>query len=340
MSRHGRRALPAAAVAALGLAVSLVGCGGSGGPSIVLYNGQHLQLTMALVNAFEKQTGIAVRMRSNDSIVLADQILQEGHGSPADVYLAENTPELMTLQGRGLLAKLSASTLAQVPGGDSSPAGKWVGMALRVSSLAYDPALVAAARLPASILDLAQPQWKGKVAIAPTDSDFPPIVGAVIAAYGTKTATTWLTGLKRNAQTYQDEEAIVAAVNRGDVASGLINQYYWYRLRLEVGASAVHSRLHYFPHHDVGSIANVSGVSVLATSGHRQAAERFVRFLVSEAGQQIIANSDDFEYPARPGVAPNAALPPLDTIAHATLNVVSLGENQQAPRLMRQVGLF
>ena len=64
----------------------------------------------------------------------------------------------------------------------------------------------------------AQPQWKGKVAIAPTDSDFPPLVGAVIATHGEAAARDWLAGLKRNARIYQDEEAVVAAVNRGDVS--------------------------------------------------------------------------------------------------------------------------
>ena len=54
-------------------------------------------------------------------------------------------------------------------------------MALRVSSLVYDPALLPPAELPRSVLDLASRSWKGKIAIAPTDSDFPPLVGAVIA---------------------------------------------------------------------------------------------------------------------------------------------------------------
>ena len=323
------------------LAAALAGCGSSSGkPSIAVYNGQHPQLTQALVAAFEKQTGITVRMRTNDSVVLADQILQEGGRSPADVYISENSPELMTLEQHGLLAKLSRPILDQVPAKDNSPAGEWVGMALRVSSLVYDPALLAQSQLPASVLDLAQPRWKGKVGLAPTDSDFPPLVGAVIAAHGTKAATTWLEGLKRNAQIYQDDEAVIVAVNRGDVASGVINQYYWYRLRLEVGKNAMHSSLYYFPNNDVGSITNISGAAVLASSKHRQAAERFVEFLVSEAGQQIIAEGDDFEYPARPGVPPNSALPPLSAIAHATLSAVALGNDQQGAALIQQVGLF
>ncbi len=323
------------------LAAALSGCGGSGGkPSIVLYNGQHPQLTQELVAAFEKQTGIAVRMRTTDSVVLADQILQEGSHSPADVYISENSPELTMLEQHGLLAKLGRSTLRRVPARDSSSAGRWVGMALRVSSLSYDPTLLSSSRLPASILDLARPQWKGKIAIAPTDSDFPPLVGAVIAKYGATAATAWLQGLKRNADLYQDDEAVVAAVNRGDVASGLINQYYWYRLQLEVGRSAMHSTLHYFRRGDAGSITNISGAAVLASSSHRADADRFVRFLVSAAGQRIIANSADFEYPARADVAPNSALPPLGSIAHTTLSAAQLGNDQKAARLLEQIGLF
>lgn len=333
-------AWPAALAAAVVAAAALAGCGGSSGPSLVLYNGQHTELTAALVSAFERQTGISVQLRTGDTVVLADQLLEEGSASPADVYLSENSPELMTLEQHGLLARLPRSILDRIPAREDSPAGDWVGVALRVSSLAYDPSLVPPSRLPPSILDFAKPQWKGKVAIAPTDSDFPPVVGAVIATYGKAAAARWLAGLKRNAQTYQDEESVVAAVNRGDVACGVVNQYYWYRLRLELGPGSMHSRLYYFPRHDVGSITNVSGAAMLVSSTHRREAERFIAFLVSAAGQRIIAGSDDFEYPARRGIAANSALPPLAAVAHATLGVAALGNDQEAARLIEQAGLL
>jgi iron(III) transport system substrate-binding protein len=328
--------------ATLAAAGALLGCGnpsGAAAASIVLYNGQHPQLTDKLVAAFTDQTGIQVSVRTNDGIVLADQILQEGGASPADVYLTENSPELMFLQQRGLLSKLSTTVLNQVPARDSSPTGRWVGVGLRVSSLVYDPTVVRSSALPPSILDLAQQKWEGKVAVAPIDSDFPPLVGAIIATYGKAVAARWLAGIRRNAHVYQDEEAVVAAVNRGDVSLGIANQYYWYRLRLEVGRSAMHSTLYFFPHHDVGSIENVSGAAVLASSHHQREALAFVRFIVSPAGQRIIAASDDFEYPARPGVVPNKALPPLTAIAPATIGVAALGDDQLASQLIQQAGL-
>jgi iron(III) transport system substrate-binding protein len=313
--------------------------GGSGHSSITLYNGQHTELTSSLAAAFEKATGVKVQIRTDDSAVLADQIIQEGDASPADVYISENSPELMELQRRGLLTRLPQSILRQVPNGDDSPEGNWVGMALRVSSLVYDPARVPRSQLPASILDVAQPQWKGRIAIAPTDSDFPPLVGAVIATHGEAAARDWLAGLKRNARIYQDEEAIVAAVNRGDVSTGVINQYYWYRLQLELGKEAMHSALYYFSADDVGAVINISGAALLKSSKQRTNAERFISFLVGKAGQKIIAESDDFEYPVRPDTVPNGALPPLARIGHTSLSVASLGNGELAARLIRQVGL-
>ena len=328
-------------VAVFVVSVSLLAsCGDSrGDDTITLYNGQHPQLTQALVSAFERQTGIHVRVRTDDGIVLADEILQEGSGSPADVYLTENSPELMLLTQHHLLARLPPSITAQIPSRYDSPTGDWVGVALRVSSLAYDPSRISASQLPASVVELAKPQWKGKVAIAPTDSDFVPLVGAVLATYGSSATRSFLAGLKTNAALYQDDESVVAAVNRGQATVGIINQYYWYRLRLEVGAGGMHSKLYFFPNRDVGGIENISGAAVLASSSHKADAERFVRFLVSPPGQRILAAGDDFEYPARPGIAPNPALPPLSEVNPAALNVVSLGNDLQAASLLQQSGL-
>jgi iron(III) transport system substrate-binding protein len=331
--------LLAVSVAMVAPGALLAACGGGGGDTITLYNGQHPQLTDAIVSAFERRTGIHVKVRTDDGIVLADELLQEGSSSPADVYVTENSPELMMLSQHHLLATLPSSITGQIPSTDDSPTGNWVGLALRVSALVYNPSRISAAQLPTSVLDLAQPQWKGKVAIAPTDSDFVPLVGAVIATDGTSAASNWLTGLRANAALYQDEEAAVAAVDRGQAAVGIINQYYWYRLRLEVGAGNMHSQLYFFPNHNVGAVENIAGAAVLSSSHHRGEAQKFVSFLVSPTAQRIIASGDDYEYPARPGTAPSPVLPPLSALNPAVISVVSLGNDLAAASLIQQTGL-
>lgn len=332
-------ALAAAALAACGGASAGTDSSSGSGGSITLYSGQHPQLTQAIVSAFEKQTGIHVNVRSDDGIVLADQILQEGSHSRADVYLTENSPELMLLTEHQLLTKLSASITSQIPAQYNSPTGNWVGISVRVSALAYNPSLISASKLPASILGLAQPAWKGKVAIAPTDSDFVPLVGAVIAKYGTQAALNWLQGLKANAKTYADIESVDAAVNKGQQTVGVINQYYWYRLQQELSAGSTHSKVYYFPNQDIGGIENISGAAVLASSAHKSAAEKFVSFLVSSQAEKIIAAGDTYEYPVLPGIAPNSALTPLSQVNPAILSVVSLGNDLPAAKLIQQAGL-
>jgi iron(III) transport system substrate-binding protein len=339
--RHSSLAI---AVAVGGLVFVLASCGGSasssgGGHTITLYNGQHPQLTAAIVSAFTKQTGINVQVRTDDGIVLADQILQEGSKSPADVYLTENSPELMALTEHHLLAQLPTSVTSQVPSQYNSPTNNWVGVSLRVAALVYNPSLISPAQLPTKLIDLAQPRWKGKVAFAPTDSDFVPLVGAMIATYGTSTAQSWLTNLKDNGATYQDIETVVASVNKGTEAVGIINQYYWYRLRQEAGAGGTHSKLYFFPNHDVGALENVGGAAVLASSTHQADADKFVSFLVSDQAQSILSAGDDFEYTVRPGSASNQQLPPLSSLNPAIIDVVKLGDDQPAAAMIQKVGL-
>lgn len=332
-----RRALLAAGA----LLLTLLGtaCDGSGKVTLTVYNGQHPQLTSQLISAFESSTGIDVRTTDDDSVVLAQRLLQEGRNSPADVFIAENSPELMLLDEHGLLGPLSAATLSQVPASDSSPAGHWVGTAARVGALVYNPGKIAASDLPSSILDLAGPAWKGRVALAPGDSDFVPVVGAVIALHGEASAASWLAGLKDTAATYQDDEAVTAAVDRGDQAVGVINSYYWYRLLLEKGPGNVHSAVSYFARGDAGGVRNIAGAAVVAASRHAAEAERLVAFMVSAQGQQILASGDDFEYPIRPGIAANHELPPLTEVNATVIDVATLGDDQAAARLIQRAGL-
>lgn len=328
------------------LAASVAACGASGGDAsangLVLYNGQHEQTTQALVSAFEKQTGISVTVRNGDEDQLAEQIMQEGSRSPADVFFTENSPALMKLAGQHLLAAVSKSTLAAVPSADSSPAGNWVGVTARVSALVYNTSALKPSQLPSSVMDLAKPEWAGKLGIAPGETDFQPIITSIADTYGSAAALAWLDAVKSNAgsHVYPDNETLTSEVNSGQVEIGLINHYYWYRLRAEIGTGAVHSALQYFAPGDPGYVLDVSGAGILASSTHQAAAQKFLAFLVSAAGQRIIAQTDSFEYPLRPGIAANSGLPPLSSLHPDTADTIArLGDGSTALQLLQQAGL-
>ena len=251
-------------------------------------------------------------MRNDDEDVLAQQIEQEGAKSPADVFYTENTPPLALLDEKGLLAPIDAASLAAVPATDSATDHDWIGVSARVSELVYNTKDLTPAQLPTSVLDLADPKWKGKLDIAPSETDFQPIVTAVASDIGDAATVTWLKALKANAGSHQDpdNETLVANVNKGTTELGVINHYYWYRLRDEVGACGMHSALQNFAPHDAGYLLDISGAGVLKSSKHQAAAQALVAFLVSDAGQKVLASGDSWEYPIGSGVT-NPKLPPM-----------------------------
>ena len=196
-----RRGLPAAAMAVMlvGLvaaACSSAGSGrsGSGSQTLTLYNAQHEQTTNALIAAFTKATGIKVRVDSDDEDDLTARIELEGNRSPADLFYTENSNWLQQLDNRGLLAKIDSSTLANVPKADSASNGEWMGVSARVSVMVYNPSKISASQLPTSVMQLADPQWKNKIEIAPSETDFWPIVSSVARAKGDAAALAWLKG--------------------------------------------------------------------------------------------------------------------------------------------------
>jgi iron(III) transport system substrate-binding protein len=348
-----RRRATAATALALAVCGVLGGCGSSAsgsdpgsGQSITLYSGQHEQTTNGLVTAFEKQTGITVSVRNDDEDTLANLIAVQGSHSPADVFYTENSPALVFLQEKGLLSPADASTLAKTPAKYNSTAGDWVGVSARVSVLIYNPSLIAKNQLPTSVMQLADPQFQGKFAFAAGETDFQPIVTSVIRTYGQAAALRWLDGIKSNAASHivPDNETIADEVNRGQVAFGLINEYYWYRLKAEIGASAMHSKITYFAPRDPGYVIDVSGAGVLKSSKHQAAAQKFLAFLVSQQGQDIIAraagNEQSYEYPLGSGVTTSAPETPFAQLQPNSITIADLGDGSAAIALLHQAGLL
>ena len=308
--------------------------------TITVYSGQHEQTVKALADDFTRRTGVRVELRSGNEAELANQILQEGASSPADIFYAGNPPPLEAVRAKGLLAAVAPATLAAVPASYNSPTGQWVGVSARSGALIYNTDRRKPGALPATLLELAGPAWKGRFAFAPTETDFSPIVTALAKTAGEATAERFLVGLKANAKAYEDNEAVVAAVNRGEVQTGLVEHYYWYRLGKELGAPRIHSALHYFAAGDPGGLLAVSGAGLLQSSKHQAEAQRFLAYLVSSAGQRIIATSDSFEYPLATGAKTEQPLRPFAELRPPALSPVDLGDGKKALELLQQANLL
>jgi iron(III) transport system substrate-binding protein len=309
----------------------------------VLYNAQHEQTTADLIAAFTKQTGIKVQVKNGAEDVLTAQIEQEAGRSPADVFYTENSNWLAQLDGRRLLARVHDPTLAKVARRYSATTGNWLGISGRFDVIIYNPAKIAVSQLPTSVMQLASPRYKDKLELAPAETDFWPIVTAIAHAHGQAATLTWLKAIKANAganDNAPDNETLVSDVSKGIAAMGLINHYYYYRLRAETGASSLHAKLSLLAPRDPGYAEDISGAAILGSSHDKPAAQKFLAFLVSAAGQRVLARSDSFEYPLVKGVAPNAALPPASTFHPDPITPAQIGTGLDARDLLRRAGLI
>lgn len=334
-------------VALLALLVS--GCGedsatDSGGSRaaegpITLYNAQHEDLMAELVKGFTAETGIEVRVRNGSDLEMANQIVQEGDASPADVFATENSPAMTLVDSRTGFTPLEAATLEQVPARYRAPNRHWTGFAARATVLVHDKRAVRPSALPRSILDLASPEWKGRVGYSPTGADFQAIVSAVLALEGEAATKRWLAGLKANARAYQGNSTVMKAVNDGAVDTGIIYHYYWYQDQAEAGDNSDNTALHFFGDEDPGAFTSVSGAGVLASSDEPKAAQAFVRYLTSEAGQQILADSNALEYAVATGAASNRALKPLEEIEAPAVDVSALN-SPKVTQMMQDAGIL
>jgi iron(III) transport system substrate-binding protein len=128
-------------------------------------------------------------------------------------------------------------------------------------------------------------------------------------------------------------------VNKGTTQIGVINHYYWYRLKDEKGANGIHSALQHFAPHDDGYLLDVSGAGVLKSSQHQQAAQQLVAFLVAKQGQQVLASGDSWEYPIGSGVT-SPKLSPLSSIQAKAFDLTQIGDGSKAVMLLQQAGLL
>jgi iron(III) transport system substrate-binding protein len=177
------------------------------------------------------------------------------------------------------------------------------------------------------------------VGLSPAGADFQAIVSAVLALKGEAATVAWLKGLKVNAKIYQDNGPIMKAINAGEIQTGVIYHYYWYKDQAESGANSKNVKLMYFGKKDPGAFLSISGAGVIKSSKHQPQAQRLVRYLNGPAGQQVLSDSKALEYPIGNGATANKVLKPLSELSPPTVQVGTLN-GRKVVALMQQAGLL
>ena len=304
--------------------------------AITLYNGQHKEIGEAIAKAFEAKTGIHVNVRKGSSNQLASQVMEEGDRSPADVIYTEESPPLNNLGEKGFLAPIAPSTLEMLPKEYVASNGTWMGVTARVRVVAYNPKLIEEKDLPKSVMEVSQPEWQGKVGFVPTSGAFQEQAVAIIKLHGRDAAEEWLTGLRAFGKTYTNNMVALKAVENGEVATVLVNNYYWFALKKEKGQ--LDSRLHYFTNGDAGGLVTISAAAALKSSKHPELAQQLLAYMASEEGQRVITRTTA-EYPLHKGMESDQGLKPFNELQPPNITPADLGNAEEALDMERDVGL-
>ena len=316
--------------------------GSASAPSgtITVYNAQHESLTKEWVTGFTKATGVKVVLRNGDDTEMANQLAAEDKRSPADVFLTENSPAMGIVDAKGLFAEVDPATLQQVPARFRPGTGTWTGIAARSTVFVHNKDKVPANRLPASLMDLAKPEWKGRWGASPSGADFQAIVSAMLQLEGEDATRSWLSAMKSGAKTFQGNTAVLKAVNAGQVDGGVIYHYYYFGDQARTGGqNSDNVASHYFKKQDPGAFVSVSGGGVLKSSKNPAAAQAFLRYLTGKDGQQVLRDGTSFEYPVGAGVAANPKLVPLEQLQAPKVDPASLN-SPKVVSLMQEAGLL
>ncbi len=306
---------------------------------LIVYNAQHEALTQEWADGFTKQTGIKVTLRNGSDTELGNQLLQEGAASPADLFLTENSPAMVLVANAGLFEPLPQDILDEVPATLRPSDGTWTGIAARSTVFAYNNAMLTEDKLPKSIMDLADPSWKGRWAASPSGADFQAIVAAMLSLKGEEATAAWLKAMKDNAVAYRGNTAAMKGVNAEEIEGAVIYHYYYFGDKAKTGENSDHIGLHFFKGEDPGAFVSVSGGGVLKSSSHKEQALAFLKWIAGKGGQDVLRDGNSFEYAVGNGAASNAALPPLDTLGAPKVDPSSL-DSKKVTELMTAAGLI
>ena len=275
---------------------------------INVYTSRQPQLIEPIFEAFEKDTGIDVKVLfANKGLV--ERIRLEGDASPADLYIAADIGNLVRAVDADVVEPLSNDVLeSTIPAEFRDPEGRWFGVTTRARIVYASKDRVSDGEV-TTYEDLATEKWKGRIC---TRSGRHPyniaLISAVGVHHGADAAKAWVAGLKENLarKPQGNDRAQVKAIWAGECDIAVGNTYYMGKMLEdpEQTAWAESVRIVFPKFENGGAHLNVSGMVLTKASPNRENAIKLMEYMVSEDAQKLYA-ALNYEYPVRAGVSPS-----------------------------------
>ena len=275
---------------------------------LVIYSGRKEKAIKPVVDAFTKQTGIPVDLKIGKTSGLANEIRMEKARPRGDLFISTEGGIMEVLAKDGLLEPYQSAATKAVPDDFKSASGTWTGISGRARVILYNKNLVSEKDAPRSILDLTDPKWKGKLAIAGTrERTSLAWVASLVAIKGEAFTRDYVTKLQANGlKILTDNTEVWQGVGRGEFAIGLTNSPNFHlakKMDLPVGVL--------YPDQDSGGFGtpiNPNAAAIIKGAANPEAARKFIDFLLAPEGQRILV-VQDYEIPLIPEADAGEVLP-------------------------------
>ncbi|OOF44986.1 iron ABC transporter substrate-binding protein [Rodentibacter rarus] len=306
-----------------------------------VYSYRQPYLIEPMLKDFEKDTGIKVNVIFADK-GLVERVKQEGELSPADVLLTVDISRVMQIVNEGLAQPFTSKILDEnIPAQYRDSDGKWYGLTTRARVIYSSKDRVG--KLPAGFdyLDLAKPEFKGKVCVRSGKNSYNvSLFASMIEHYGEEKTKAFLEGLKANlAQKPQGgDRDQVKAIKEGICDYSLGNSYYYGKMLDDEKQKAwAEAAVINFPAGKYGTHVNISGVALAKYAPNKDNAIKLVEYLSGEKAQKLYAQLNH-EYPVKSDVEPSELVKGWGTFTPDTLKLETIAKNyEKALKLVDEV---
>src|SRR6056297_2064493 len=260
-------------------------------------------------------------------------IVNEGEGSPADVFYSVNAGALGALADEGRTQALPDEITGMVR--EEFRTEQWIGTSGRARTVPYNTDEFAADDLPDDIMAYPE-EFDGSLGWAPSYGSCQAFVTAMRLIEGPEATRDWLEAVAESGiSSYADEFAACQAVADGEIDAAFTNHYYIQRVLDGNPEASIGTA---FTSGDAGAVFNVAGAAVVDTAADATLAQNFVRHLLSAEAQDYFARTT-FEYPLIPDVEPIGDLPTIDELDVPDIDLTELSDLEPTIDLMREAGV-
>lgn len=276
------------------LAAGLAACAPPG-PEVIVYASIDELYARPLFEAFTKESGIRVRAvfdtEEAKTLGLVHRLLAERKRPQADVFWNGECARTILLKDEGLLEAYRPSSAEGIPARWRDPADTWTGFGARARVIVHrmkDP--------PRTLKALADPKWKGRVAMAhPAFGTTATHLFALAQVRGEAPVLDWLRALKANdVRIVGGNSHVRDLVARGECDLGLTDSD-------DVAIGQARGDAIELAHPEGDRVLIPNTAALIRGAPHAAEGRRFLDWLLRSETEQILAAGPSRQFPLRPG---------------------------------------